>query len=86
MIQHSVRAYSTGRQHRLVYVPEVPGTYDVKCRVLCPGDTRCAETHELKPVDAVYELYYQFRQLGDYIMILVVDGDVKRTLKAVVDK
>jgi len=56
-------------------------------KVLTPDpESRCAETHELKPVDAVYELYYQFRQLGDYVMILVVDGDVKRTLKAVVDK
>jgi hypothetical protein len=86
MIKHSVRAYSTGREHRLVYVPDTPVTGPVQCRVYCPGDSRCTETHDLAPVDAVYEFYYKFRHLGDYLLMLNVDGTVTQCLKAVVEK
>lgn len=86
MIQHSVQSYATGRRHRLIYTPDMPGTYDVECRVYCPGETRCVETFELKPVDAVYEFYYQFRYIGDYLLVLIRDNEIVNCLKAVVNK
>jgi len=86
MIQFSVRNYSTGRPHRLVFNPNTPGTYSVKCRVYYPGEVRCTETFQLKPVDAAYEFHYQFRQLGDYLLVLIKDLSIVHILKAVVEK
>jgi len=88
MINHSVQHYSTGRKHRLVFTPDAvsPGSSDIYCRVYCPESNCNPEILQLKPIDAVYECYYQFRYVGDYLLLLMVDGELIFMLKAVVDR
>jgi len=84
MIKHSMHTYSTGREHRLVFTPDIPcGPADVVCRVYPPGERRATEFN-LDPLDCSFEMYYKFRNLGDYIMVISVAGEVTNILKAVV--
>jgi len=86
MIKHSMQTYSTGREHRLVFTPDAPCDSDaVVCRVYPPGERRAKEFN-LDPLDCSFEFYYQFRNLGDYVMVIAVAGEVTNILKAVVDR
>lgn len=82
-MKFAVHKYTSGRKHRLIYTPDIPGVTDVVCRVYPPGGTM-ATSYQLDPIDAVFEFEYQFKQLGDYLLVLEVDGVAMNVLKAVV--
>lgn len=85
-MRYLVQSYSTGRSHRLAYIPDRLGVSDVKCRVYPPSGGE-NEQQQLVPLEPLlFTMDYRFRQLGDYFFVIEADGSVDTILKATVEK
>lgn len=86
-MRYLVQNYSTGRLHRLAFMPDRLGIDSVKCRVYPPSGGEANSEYVMDRIEPMlFTMQFRFRQLGDYFFVLEADGAVETVMKAMVEK